>query len=74
MYFIVCKNAFNLDQYKVLSYGKELRGIKWNHFGSRRKCWLPAFTSFPTKFPKTVYDIMKYRVESFTSNTEMENY
>ena len=26
-----------------------------NHFGKRRKCWLPAFSPFPKMFSKTFF-------------------
>ena len=28
---------------------------QWKHCGKRRKCWLPAFSPFPTMFSKAVF-------------------
>ena len=36
----------------VLSFGR-VKGKK--HYGKRRKCWLPAFSPFPTMFSKAFF-------------------
>ena len=36
----------------VLSSVENIVGTLWEHCGKRRKCWLPAFSPFPTMFSK----------------------
>ena len=55
---LLSANAFNSVQSKFFSFvGRELNPFNnpeqealWKHSGKRRKCWLPAFSSFPTMF------------------------
>ena len=43
----ICRRQNNLDSKVKIRVGKSRK-----HCGKRRKCWLPAFSHFPTRFSK----------------------
>ena len=50
--------AFTDD--KINATSKQiLFGMDRKRCGKRRKCWLPAFSPFPTMFSKVVYRVVK---------------
>ena len=44
--------AFSNDKIKVTEKLKFVKGRVEKHCGKWRKCWLPAFSPFPTMFSK----------------------
>ena len=46
----ICRRQFKLDSKIEICFGK---GRKY--CGKRRKCWLPAFSPFPTMFSKALF-------------------
>ena len=42
---------------------KEENGGKGKYCGKRRKCWLPAFSPFPTMFSYTLFSLVRRCVE-----------
>ena len=44
--------VFADDKIGVAEYFKMVQGRVEKHCGKRRKCWLPAFSPFPTMFSK----------------------
>ena len=43
----ICRQQNKYDRKSEICFGKDIK-----HCGKRRKCWLPAFSSFPTMFSK----------------------
>ena len=73
--FWTCLKEFSGDKINVSKKFKFLLGKVRKHCGKRRKCWLPAFSPFPTMFPKgfflKIVNSWDCVVKSFTVCTKL---